>query len=78
MDDAHGGADDDLRRPSRRPGLSYGSLCGGNQQKSLLAKWMQIDPTLLLLHEPTQGVDIGARQQIFELLREVAAEAERP
>ena len=56
----------------RRPGLIYGSLSGGNQQKSLLAKWMQIDPTLLLLHEPTQGVDIGARQQIFKLLREVS------
>jgi ribose transport system ATP-binding protein len=60
----------DIRPP--QPELIYGTLSGGNQQKSLLAKWIQIDPTLLLLHEPTQGVDIGARQQIFKLLREVS------
>ena len=61
----------DVRPP--RPRLGYGSLSGGNQQKALLAKWMQIDPSLLLLHEPTQGVDVGARQQIFGLVREAAA-----
>jgi ribose transport system ATP-binding protein len=57
----------------RDPRLLYGSLSGGNQQKALLAKWISVDPTLLVLHEPTQGVDIGAREQIFNIVRAVAA-----
>jgi ribose transport system ATP-binding protein len=56
------------------PRLAYSSLSGGNQQKALLAKWLQLRPSLLLLHEPTQGVDIGSRQQIFEVIRSVARE----
>jgi ribose transport system ATP-binding protein len=57
----------------RDPSLLYGALSGGNQQKALIAKWLVTEPRLLLLHEPTQGVDIGARAQIFELVREYAA-----
>lgn len=59
-------------RPNN-PALAYGSLSGGNQQKALLAKWMQTEPSLLLLHEPTQGVDVGARSQIYTIIREAAA-----
>jgi ribose transport system ATP-binding protein len=55
------------------PGAAMGTLSGGNQQKALIGKWLQVQPRLLLMHEPTQGVDIRARQEIFSYIAEAAA-----
>jgi len=50
-----------------------GLLSGGNQQKIVLAKWLANDPDVLLLDEPTIGVDIGAKTEIIDIVRELAA-----
>lgn len=48
------------------------NLSGGNQQKALLARWLSIDPGVLILDEPTRGVDVGAKAEIYERLFELA------
>lgn len=54
------------------PHLRLSALSGGNAQKVLVARWMNRKPALLLLDEPTQGVDVGTRQQIFSTLKAAA------
>jgi ribose transport system ATP-binding protein len=60
----------DVRPPE--PNRLLGTLSGGNQQKAIVAKWLAMKPSVLLLHEPTQGVDIGARKQLFAHIRGAA------
>jgi ribose transport system ATP-binding protein len=56
------------------PRATFGSLSGGNQQKALIGKWLRTNPGVMLLNEPTQGVDIGARREIFRLVREAVSD----
>ena len=55
------------------PEHECGNLSGGNQQKVVLAKWVATDPKILILDEPTRGVDIGAKKEIYSVINELAA-----
>lgn len=52
----------------KNPKLPISALSGGNQQKAVIVKWLETGPGYVLLNEPTQGVDVGARQRIYELV----------
>jgi ribose transport system ATP-binding protein len=60
----------DIRAAS--PATEVGTLSGGNQQKIALAKWMAMDPRLLILDEPTRGIDVGAKAEIHSLVAKLA------
>ncbi|MEQ1646382.1 MAG: ATP-binding cassette domain-containing protein, partial [Pyrinomonadaceae bacterium] len=60
-----------VKAPS--PETKAANLSGGNQQKVVLAKWLSLNPRLLIFDEPTRGIDVGAKAEIYELMRELAA-----
>ncbi len=61
----------DVRAP--RKDMLAGQLSGGNQQKLLLAKMMLLEPEIVVIDEPTRGIDIGTKQQIYEFITQLAA-----
>ena len=54
--------------------MKVGNLSGGNQQKVLLAKWMYADPDILILDEPTRGIDVGAKYEIYCIINQLVSE----
>jgi rhamnose transport system ATP-binding protein len=64
----------DLGVKAAGPQAPGGSLSGGNQQKIALARWLATKPRVLILDEPTQGVDVGAKSEIYKIIRQLAAE----
>jgi ribose transport system ATP-binding protein len=63
---------DGLRIRADGPRQIVGQLSGGNQQKVVVGKWLEIAPTVFLLDDPTRGVDVGAKREIYRLIRELA------
>lgn len=60
-----------IKTPTVEEGVT--KLSGGNQQKVVLAKWMFTDPDLLILDEPTRGIDVGAKAEVYQIIRDLAA-----
>ena len=73
--EGHGaGIDFDVPHFHRRLGQLALNLSGGNQQKIVLAKWLACRADILFLDEPTRGIDVGAKQEIYQLINRLAAE----
>ena len=53
-------------------GDAVATLSGGNQQKVVIAKWLMTEPRLILLNDPTRGIDVGTKQELYQLLRDLA------
>ena len=60
-----------IKTPNREQIMK--NLSGGNQQKVILAKWLMLSPEVLIIDEPTRGIDVGAKKEIYELLNELKA-----
>jgi ABC-type sugar transport system ATPase subunit len=63
-----------LRIKMPGPTVPVGTLSGGNQQKVVLAKWLDAEVDVLILDEPTRGIDIGAKQEIYQLIHDLCAQ----
>jgi ribose transport system ATP-binding protein len=63
-----------LRIKAGSPFSLANQLSGGNQQKVVIGKWLEIGPTVILLDDPTRGVDVGAKREIYGLIRQMSAD----
>lgn len=62
-----------VKTPGHR--TQIGSLSGGNQQKVIIGRWLLTQPEILMLDEPTRGIDVGAKFEIYQLIAELAKKA---
>lgn len=76
----HKALEEDFEREKKSLRIKMGSnsdlitsLSGGNQQKVILARWLSLNPKLLILDNPTQGVDVGAKEEIYQIITELAS-----
>ncbi|MFG6202388.1 sugar ABC transporter ATP-binding protein [Nonomuraea sp. JJY05] len=71
---ATGAVISELRVRAASPSIAVSSLSGGNQQKALFAKWVMTRPRVLLMDEPTRGVDVGAKTEIYRIINQLTAD----
>jgi ribose transport system ATP-binding protein len=62
----------DIKTPSLAQQVQF--LSGGNQQKVALGKWLSLNPRILILDEPTRGIDVGSKSEVYKLIRKLADE----
>jgi ABC-type sugar transport system ATPase subunit len=70
---AYRAAADRMRIKAAGPGVAAGTLSGGNQQKVVLAKWLERDCRVVIFDEPTRGIDVGAKYEIYQLIHDLTA-----
>ena len=63
-----------LRIKTQSPHTPLSGLSGGNQQKVVIAKWLGLDPRIVILDEPTKGIDVGAKQAVYQLIADMVAQ----
>lgn len=63
---------DQMKVKTASPRVPVRSLSGGNQQKVVIGKWLLTEASIYLLHDPTRGIDVGTKQEIYQLMRELA------